>query len=74
MSTRTGPTQQDIDEVVRAVHPRVMAEIARGRRHHRWAVAALGLAVVAGTFSAGLVVGSAGVAHPVANSLTECVA
>jgi hypothetical protein len=74
MSTRTGPSQQEIDEVVRAVHPRVMAEIARGRQRHGWAVAALGLAVVAGTFSAGLVVGSAGVAHPVATSVTECVA
>jgi hypothetical protein len=74
MSTRTGPSQQEIDEVVRAVHPRVVAEIARGRQHRRWAVATLGLAVVAGTFCAGLVVGSAGVAHPAATSLTECVA
>ena len=74
MSTRTGPSQRDIDEVVRAVHPRVIAEIERSRMHHRWAAAALGVAVIAGTFSAGLVVGSAGAAHPVATSLTECVA
>lgn len=74
MSTRTVPSQSEIDDVVRAVHPRVMVEIGRDRQRRRWAAGALGLAVIACAFSVGVVVGGGALAHPAATSLTECVA